>query len=428
MRILACAYACNPFLGSEEGVGWGWVCTIAQTHEVWVLTDPRHRLDIENKLRDFHDPHRTLHFVYVPRRRRRELEKVWPPAYLWTYRIWQRDALLAAASLHQKIGFDLLHVITYVGFRVPGPFFRLGIPLVWGPIGGLENTPWRLLPWLGTYGAIYYACRNIVNSFHKRFLTLPKQAFCAADGGIIAATTSIRREIKHWYGKESAVICEVGTSSVVDRNHSRRSADEPLCISWSGQHLPGKALPLLIEALSRLPVQVKWRLAILGTGRCTKKWRQYAQQLGIGENCQWYGHVSRAQALKLVHDSHVFVTTSLKDLTSTVIVEAMAQGVPILCPDHCGFSDAVDKSCGLKLPVMRPWEFVASLSQAIELLFNDEAYRRKLAIGALDRVNMFSWEQKATRLNEVYHRKISRRAIFTQEDRILQNECGVVRS
>jgi len=342
---------------------------------------------------------------------------------LSTYRIWQRDAFLVGGALHQKFGFDLIHVITYVGFRVPGPFYRLDIPLVWGPIGGLENTPWRFLLWLGPYGALYYACRNIINTLHKRFLNLPKQAFRAADGGIIAATASIRREVKRWYGAESVVICEIGTITSVDRNHSQRSSDEPLCISWSGQHLPGKALPLLIEALAQLPLRVKWSLAILGTGPCTEKWRRYAKRLRIDRNCHWHGQVSRAEAVKIVHDSHVFVTTSLKDLTSTVVVEAMAQGVPIVCPDHCGFSDAVDKSCGLKLPVEKPWEFVAALSQAIELLYNDEAQRCRLAIGALDRVRTFSWEEKARRLNEVYRRQMEASDVRASQSHTSQNGC-----
>lgn len=406
MRILACAYACNPSLGSEEGVGWGWISTIAQTHEVWVLTDPCHRRDIEQTTLDARGQYRNLHFVYVPRRRWRSLEVVWPPAYLATYRIWQRDAFLIASALQQKIKFDLVHVITYVGFRVPGPFFRLGIPLVWGPIGGLENTPWRFLLRLGFQGGLYYACRNVVNSLHKRFLRLPALAFEAADGGILTATTSVQREVKRYYGRDSTVICEIGWPAVAGHNHSLRASGEPLRICWSGQHLPGKALPLLLSALAQLPASVKWDLAILGTGSCTTKWKRYARRLHIAENCHWYGQLARDEAVSIVHDSHLFVTTSLKDLTSSVVVEAMAQGVPILCPDHCGFSDAVDETCGMKLPISGHREFIGVLSEAIVVIHNDETLRRRLAIGALNCVRKFSWEEKAKSLDDIYYRKV----------------------
>ena len=67
LRILACAYACNPNHGSEEGVGWGWVKAIAQTHEIWALTDSRHRIDIERQAAGERDGCHNLRFVYVPR-------------------------------------------------------------------------------------------------------------------------------------------------------------------------------------------------------------------------------------------------------------------------------------------------------------------------------------------------------------------------
>jgi glycosyltransferase involved in cell wall biosynthesis len=260
----------------------------------------------------------------------------------------------------------------------------------------------------------------VINSLHKRFLSLPAQALEAADGGIVAATTSIQRELKRCYGRDSTVICEIGWPSEAIQNHSLRASKEPLRICWSGQHLPGKALPLLLEAMAHLPSKVKCTLDILGDGPCMAKWKSYARHLNIGPNCHWHGHLSRVEALKIVHDSHLFVTTSLKDLTSTVVVEALAQGVPILCPDHCGFSDAVDQTCGMRLPVAHLGKFITALSEAIALLYEDESLRRRLAIGALKRVRVFSWDDKAARINEIYRRQKAKHAIAAQVAETLQ--------
>jgi glycosyltransferase involved in cell wall biosynthesis len=148
----------------------------------------------------------------------------------------------------------------------------------------------------------------------------------------------------------------------------------------------------------------------LGTGPCTTKSKRHARRLQMEEYCHWPGHLSRDEALKIVRASHLFVTTSLKDLTSTVIVEAMAHGVPIICPDHCGFSDAIDETCGIKLPVSDLKEFIEGLSQAITILHDDEALRYRLARGALERVHKFSWEEKASRLSEIYRYQIAMHA------------------
>ena len=51
MRILLSAYACDPARGSEEGSGFNWLWqTAAEGHEVWCLTTPRGRPNLEKLL------------------------------------------------------------------------------------------------------------------------------------------------------------------------------------------------------------------------------------------------------------------------------------------------------------------------------------------------------------------------------------------
>ena len=409
MKVLACAYACSPLRGSEDGVGWGWVNAIARNYEVWVLTAEHHRRDIEAELRNRPDCYDNLHFVYVE-------EKSWhyrptpawirvensivKPAMNWAYRSWLRGAFLLGSRLHRKIGFDLFHQITYVGFRFPGYLWKLDVPFVWGPIGGLENTPWRLVPAMGVQGAAYYAARNIVNSWHKRFLRAPRKAFRRASA-VIAATSGIQAEILRWYGVPSEVISEVGAPIEAAKELALRAPAEPLRIAWSGLHLPGKALQLLLRALHANPAN--WHLDIYGDGPCRGQWQSLASRLGIDARCTWHGQVPRYEALNGLRRAHVFVITSLKDLTSTVIIEALAQGVPVICPDHCGFSDAVTDECGIKLPIRSAREFEQRLAGAVAQLASDEERRQQLAGGALRRARAYSLEAKAEAVERVYH-------------------------
>ena len=414
MKVLACAYACNPFYGSEEGVGWGWVNAIAQRHEVWVLTARHHKKDLD-KVFSRHSAKRTrIQFAYIE-------EKLWhyrpTPAWIrvensifkpimnWAYRSWLRSAFALAVQLHREIRFDLAHQITYVGFRFPGHFWRLGIPFVWGPVGGLENTPWWLLPAMGMRGGLYYGARNIVNSMHRQFLRQPRKAFAAAAGsGVIAATGGVQREIRRWYGVESEVICEVGLPAESADKCSLRGIGEPLRITWSGRLLPGKALHLLLNALAHLPNTIDWQLGIYGDGPCKIAWQRLAARLGLNRQLVWHGQVSRGEALAGLKSAHVFVITSLKDLTSTVILEALANGVPVLCPNHCGFTDVVNEGCGVKIPIRNVREFEAGLSRAIVEIARDESMRQRLAEGALLRARDYSWEVKAQAINRVYDR------------------------
>ncbi|MBA4373072.1 MAG: hypothetical protein C0402_09470 [Thermodesulfovibrio sp.] len=405
-KVLACAYACNPYQGSEKGVGWGWVNTIAEHHEVWVLTDEINKTDIDRKVAEAPGHGDNIHFHYIPRTRWLTLEKLWPPSYLWTYQLWQKEAYSLAVQLHKEIGFDLVHQLTYVGFRVPGYLWKMDIPFVWGPIGGLENTPWRFLPMLGFKGCVYYGARNIINMLHKILLLSVRRAFRKADGGAIAATEGIRREIRTWYGRESEVICEIGPPDKIATRHSVRKSDEPLRLAWSGLHDPAKALPLLLYALASLSGDVDWQLDILGSGQCSEKWQKLAKKLAVDNKCRWHGWLPRAEAVQLVHDAHILVITSLKDLTSTVLIEALSQGVPVICPDHCGFQNIVTEDCGIKVPIEKPAQLIADISSAVEMLARDEHKRCLLAEGALRRTADFSWEKKAEILNMLYPKQV----------------------
>ena len=322
------------------------------------------------------------------------------------YTLWLKDAYQLARQLHQEEAFELAHQLTYVGFRFPGRLWKLGVPFVWGPVGGLENTPWRFLPVLGWKGAVYYAGRNLVNSLQKLTLRSSRKAFHKADV-VIAATSGIQKEIKRCYGVDSQVICEVSPPDVAVESIGSRAADETLRIIWSGEHLPGKALPLLLNALARVSGDIPWRLDILGEGPSGVAWKQLVDKLAISEHCHWHGRLSRIDALTRMKKGHVFVITSLKDLTSTVLLEALSLGLPVVCPDHCGFADVVDSSCGIKIPMNSPAGLTQGIGEAIQQLGADEALRQSLAQGALRRADEFSWQKKQALLEELCRKAVS---------------------
>ena len=402
LRVLVAAYACSPVRGSEPGVGWGWIKALARDHDLWVLTAAHFRDEIESELANDISLARHVKFHYIPRYRAMLLERFWHPAYLWTYKHqWQRDAYRLARELHSEIGFDLIHQLTYVGFRVPGYLWKLDIPFVWGPLGGLEQLPWRLFGALDWRGKAYYFSHNLWNQFDRRLAPSPRRAFHRA-AALIAATTGIRDQIQRFYGRESSVICEIGMPPCTVSRPRARNAEEPLHLLWSGLHNPGKVLPILLRALAGIPSHIDWRLTILGAGPSTTRWRRLSAKLGLEARCQWLGQVPRTQALAEMRTAHVLVITSLYDLTSTVLVEALASGVPVICPHLYGFRDAVTAQCGFRIEPSSPADLVAGFARAIVQLHDDEELRYRMALAALSRSQQFSWERKAEALDLIY--------------------------
>lgn len=412
LKILAVAYACSPSRGSEAGVGWGWVNAIAEGHDITVITADYNKLEIERYLAD-RKPAGYNHprFLYVRNR-------AWHyrPSAIWikiensfakplmnlAYHNWQRDALDVARQEIAQNRYDLLHLITYVGWRFPGKFYRLGVPFVWGPIGGMKNTSWKLLPILGPSGAIYYGARNLINSLQLMTLRGPRHAFKAANGRLVAATTEIQAEIRNRFDASSRVISEVGQPSLSVGIPRERIRNERFRICWSGLHLPGKALQLLLRAVARLPEELDFSIDILGDGPCNRSWRALAADLKIEKRCRWHGWLSRDQSMAVMKESHVFAITSLKDLTSTVAVEAISLGLPVVSLDHCGFADLVTDECGIRIYPGSAQQIVADFSAALIDLYENEGLRFRLAQGAIRRSRAYSWHAKMRSLDEIY--------------------------
>jgi glycosyltransferase involved in cell wall biosynthesis len=101
-------------------------------------------------------------------------------------------------------------------------------------------------------------------------------------------------------------------------------------------------------------------------------------------------------------DSHVFVITSLKDLTSTVALEALSLGLPIISLDHCGFADLVNDKCGIKLKIESAHQIEYDLSRSLLALYSNEEFRKVLAQGAFERSKSYSWRLKMNTLDRLY--------------------------
>jgi hypothetical protein len=71
MRILLIGHACSPERGSEPAVTWNFAWHLARAHQVWVVTHPKFRLEVERFLAQ--QPNPNLRFVWL------QLNPAWDP-------------------------------------------------------------------------------------------------------------------------------------------------------------------------------------------------------------------------------------------------------------------------------------------------------------------------------------------------------------
>ena len=119
-----------------------------------------------------------------------------------------------------------------------------------------------------------------------------------------------------------------------------------------GSDFKRKGVDRAIKAIAflrqKLPVKQKFRLVIVGADD-PSKYKKLARKLGIFSYIL-FTHEIRYASLTIA-SADVLLHPARTENTGTVIVEALALGVPVICTESCGFSHYVKEwSAGIVLP------------------------------------------------------------------------------
>lgn len=404
MKVLINAYTCSPYKGSEHAVGWNYIKGLCAYHELHVITESKSYKDVCKYKIEHPDELKNCHFYSIEKERHKFLKKIWPPSYYWFYKKWQKQALKLAKEINQRENFDLIHQLTMVGFREPGYLYELNKNIVWGPIGGMHLSPWRMLPYIGFYGMVYYGMRNLLNIAEMYLKRRPAKMAKKCCSIIAATQDAYDASIKLWQRKP-VIIPEVGMlDESLCANIKVHARGEKLKIIWSGNHTPAKGLNFLLDALTLCKNKDSIELYVLGDGAYTERWKALSTKYGLEKNVIWCGRKVRTEALDVMKNGDLFCITSLADLTSTVLLEALSCGLPVVSFDLFGFSNVITDKCGIKIKVSFKKETEKKLALAIDYIFENESVRLQLSNGALERAQDFLWTKKIQMVNDIYQK------------------------
>jgi glycosyltransferase involved in cell wall biosynthesis len=359
-----------------------------------VLTAERYRDHIEPALKTNPIPGVKFHYVPVPFR----LGKI-PEAM--QYVLWQIAALNLARKLAQSLHFDLAHHVSYGSVHVPSQLWRLGVPLVFGPVGGGQTAPAAMLTYFGEQKKqeqLRTAVTRILrlSFFHRN--SLQKM------GLILAANYKTLELVQSLGCRNSVLMCDAGLPdnffALGPRVFQRR--DRPLKLLWVGRILPRKGLPLALDAIARVRQPVT--LTILGDAKEPHMVRQMIADRKLEDKVVWHGRRltwSEVRSSYLDHDAMLF--TSLRDSFGCQLLEAMALGLPLITLDLHGAHDFVPEGAALKVSVGRPEETVRNLVNAIEHYASSSAQSRcDMSTAGWSFARNFTWTARTTFLEGIY--------------------------
>lgn len=408
MKLLVSAYACEPGKGSEPAVGWNWVrALLRRGYQVHVITRSNNRATIESAA-DSRHPALTFHYYDLPRWARAWKRR--PGGLYVYYPLWQWGAYRLAASLHATEHFDRVHHVTFASFRQPSFMGRLGIPFIFGPVGGGESTPPALQRSLPLRSRLAEAARNLGNSligfdpFMRSTFARAQVIACTTAETMARIPTRFRTKclVQPAIGIDASEIRDAGATGLpaLERRDGTEKPAGPHFL-FVGRLLYWKGLHLAIRAMSRLERSLPGiRLRIIGAGEDGAWLERHARAAGATHLLDWISSVPHAEIAREYGRSLALVFPSLHDSGGMVVLEALATGLPVVCLDLGGPGAIATPECALMVPASASDEeaIVEALANAMLQLATDAQLRARLAAGALRRARELTWDRAADHL------------------------------
>lgn len=189
-----------------------------------------------------------------------------------------------------------------------------------------------------------------------------------------------------------------------------RTADHnPFVIGYLARICPEKGLHILIDAVARLvrmvgPTALKLKVA----GYLGERDRRYFDEIkstvkstGLQEIFEYVGEVDRQQKIDFINSLDVFsVPTTYKEPKGLSILEALANGVPVVQPRHGAFPEIIEATGGgLLVDPNSP----QALAEGIRTLMDNSEQRRSLGQRGKEAVHKnFSDDVMAEATEQVY--------------------------
>ncbi len=179
-------------------------------------------------------------------------------------------------------------------------------------------------------------------------------------------------------------------------------AHHPVTILSVARLVEKKGTDVLLDALSRVPAHLHWRLVHVGGGPLKRKMQRRARALGIAERITWRGALAHEELLLEYRKADLFALACRiardgdRDGLPNVLAEAQSQGVACVGTRVCGIPELIrDGVTGVLVEEQDPSTFGAALAALIA----DPARRRTLGDAGQARVcAVFALEANFERL------------------------------
>ena len=347
MRILIVNYEYPP-LGGGGGVVTAWLAEeLAKRHEVVVLTS-----------RAFDLPKREVLDGVEILRSQTFCRRQMAVANLPSLASFILSGRWKGRRLMQSRRFDVINT----HFALPT-----------GPIGAamarLYNTP-NVLSVHG--GDLYDPSKWTSPHRHRVLRNIVRRVAHAADSVVGQSRNTIENLLRFYDSALEPKLIPLGIPRPAKPIAGRAGLGLPgdsIVMIAVGRLVPRKGSDQLVRMVSLLR-NPRLRLVLLGDGPEYAPLKRQAHELGVANQVILPGFVTNQQKIDFLAASDIYVSTSQHEGFGLVVLEAMAQGLPVVCYNHGGQTDFLKTGVsGAVVPLNDLDQFMRELN---ELVINAE--------------------------------------------------------
>lgn len=397
LKIFISAYACEPGLGSEIGVGWHWVLEMSRYFELWVLTRESNRGSIEPWIKE-HPEYSGIHFLYFDLPKWARFWKKGLRGVRTYYNLWQWFTNRIVRRTMRQNDIKIFHHLTYGNALWGVSRYGSRQKFIWGPIGGLETIP-------EDFSRHYARKSRLIESIRRLSVKLSCQSPAlkrrARRADLILCKTALTRDLLPADVQKHAVLfTDVATDTSVSSVLPQES-HTGLCCLAVGRLDAWRGFDLAIEAVAQaVRTYPDIRLGIMGKGVDRERLEALANRLGISENVIFLGAVPPEDYRRLMAETDVVLNPALKEGAVTVSFDAMALGKPLIALDTTGYTRYFKPDFSIVIPRRDRDAVISDFANAI-LMLTDSDLRRKMGDKARQEAGNISWRHHGEEIRDI---------------------------
>lgn len=175
--------------------------------------------------------------------------------------------------------------------------------------------------------------------------------------------------------------------------------DRPMLL-FVGRVAHEKNIGFLLRVVDRVRKDIpEVLLLIAGAGPAREGLEHEAGQLGLAENVMFIGYLDRHTELNSCYRSaDIFVFSSRTETQGLVLLEAMAQGVPVVSIAEMGTRDVLREGAGVRIAEEEPEDF----SGKVIMMLGDAGVRTRLGEAGREYAQEWSAGKQAERMLDFY--------------------------